>query len=169
MANMNISSPWILYYRKLQTLFRNDPGVTILYDNDRLELTVLADTGSKADALQVLLPSEKVFGNVVLRIEVKALNSAQGTSENFYADAFEGNAALAYINERDLCGMKIRYVVFRKEVVQYFTDDLGDIHGFHSTLYENLARDVLEADPGTFYCTDTEGMYLPGVPHGHWP
>ena len=48
------------------------------------------------------------------------------------------------------------YVVFKKEVVQYFNDSLGDIHGVCSTLMQDIAKDIFEDTEGVYFCTDTE-------------
>ena len=45
------------------------------------------------------------------------------------------------------------YVIFKKEVVQYFNDNLGDYNGICSTLYQELAKNVLKPQPGIFFCT----------------
>ena len=47
------------------------------------------------------------------------------------------------------------FAVFAKEVVQYYNDDLTDINGLKSTLYEDIARDVFDID-GINYCTSKE-------------
>lgn len=45
-------------------------------------------------------------------------------------------------------------MLFKKEVVQYFTDNLGDYNGYRSTLYENIARDIFGDIVGVFFCTN---------------
>ena len=48
----------------------------------------------------------------------------------------------------------ITYVVFVNEVVQYYNDNLSDIHGLRSTLYQEIAKDIFETRLGVYYCTD---------------
>jgi hypothetical protein len=48
-------------------------------------------------------------------------------------------------------------VVFVPEVVQYYTDNLGDINGFRTTLYQELAKELFgdsELSRGVYFCTD---------------
>jgi len=44
---------------------------------------------------------------------------------------------------------------------------LNDIYGNTSTLYQDIAAEVFEDQPGIFYCTDIEGKV--GKPLGEWP
>lgn len=72
-----------------------------------------------------------------------------------YKAAFEGNAAFNYLETVEgVFTNPISYVVFANEVVQFFNDDLNDIHGLKSTLYEDIARDVFEKKDGMCFCTD---------------
>ena len=81
--------------------------------------------------------------------------------EEVYMDAFEGNPALSYIVRGSLPMVDMNvYVVFKNKVVQYFNDNLMDINGFCSTLYENIARDIFEKMDGVFYCTDCEILFI---------
>lgn len=47
------------------------------------------------------------------------------------------------------------FIVFQNKVVQYWNDDLGDINGNCSTLYQTVAKDVFGDVEGIFFCTDT--------------
>jgi hypothetical protein len=54
--------------------------------------------------------------------------------------------------------------------VQFAADNLNDCHGIISTLYQNIAEELLtgEATMGVFYNTDVERANL-GMPLGEWP
>ena len=61
------------------------------------------------------------------------------------------------------------YIVFKNKVVQYFNDDLKDVNGFCSTLYQKIAKDIF-AENGcetACYCTDVSENL--GKPLGEWP
>lgn len=61
------------------------------------------------------------------------------------------------------------YVVFKNCVVQFFNDNLNDIYGNISTLYQDIAREIF-ADAeweGVFYCTDVE-THVAGMKRD-WP
>lgn len=50
------------------------------------------------------------------------------------------------------------YVVFEKEVVQYWNDNLADYNGLTSTLYQDLAKEIFEDAnlDGVYFCTDED-------------
>ena len=62
------------------------------------------------------------------------------------------------------------YVVFKNCVVQFFNDNLNDCHGVISTLYQDIAADVLtgEGAQGVYFNTDVERGQI-GKPLGEWP
>ena len=65
--------------------------------------------------------------------------------------AFDGNPAYSYSHPIE--GIDITYVVFANKVVQFFNDNMTDIHGYCTTLYEVIARELFDVK-GVFYCTD---------------
>ena len=155
MSNLKLSPPWAIYYRELNELFRRDPNVNIIFDEDTPEIKVLVQGDKKAEALMQLLPSEQEFGNVTLKITVVPANELETEPVNLIRDAFEGNAAVSYIQEApDVFSNKLNYVVFQNKVVQYYSDNLGDINGMNSTLYQDIAKRILGDLPGVSFCTD---------------
>ena len=62
------------------------------------------------------------------------------------------------------------YVVFKNCVVQVPADNLNDCHGIISTLYQDIADEVLTGPATTmcYYNTDVEVGKL-GMPLGEWP
>ena len=157
---LKLRSPWVLYERQLWALFRHDPEVSVELDEGFLKVTLRTDTQKKADALSRLMPAEPSFGNVKVKLCIVPANR---TGEKLPEDApmidilkaaFEGNEAVKEIRPvskglfRDLC-----YVVFENAVVQYEADNLADVNGNISTLYENIAREVMPNANGVFFCT----------------
>lgn len=156
MARVKLSPPWDTYYQEVNELFKDDPYVNILYDEDEKRIKLYVSDASKADALTQILPEKKEFGGVTLYIEVVPPNKAFTSSdEDLFSRAFDCNKAFAYVKTVSFPFMSggFTYVVFKNKVVQYYTDNLGDIDGFTSTLYENIARDVLDEINGVYYCT----------------
>ena len=164
MAVLKLSSPWTIFYRELDALFGKDPEVMVIFYEDELEVKLYVTDAAKAEAIAELLPSEKEFGVVTLKITVVPPNGCSirnGKIDTLRA-AFSGNPVLSYI--RTISGVfsnNLTYVVFRNEVVQYFNDSIGDINGLCSTLYQTIAKDVLGDIDGVYYCTDTPGSMLP--------
>lgn len=160
MANIKMLSPWVKYVKELEEMFLEDPTVHVVYDEDAREIRVYVDDAEKADALFRLLPNNVQFGNVELTILVIPANPAEEIREaadnaTLVERAFRDNGAFVFSRTiRGVFSNDLTYVVFRNVVVQYFTDDLGDIFGLESTLYEDIARDVFSKREGLCFCTD---------------
>ena len=181
MARLHLSAPWVIFYREVEALFSEDHEVRVIYDEMENEIKLYVDNATKANALSVLLPGEKVFGNVTLKISVVPANLTGKLNPkiSLFEAAFENNKALSYIHTIDDCGFltnSITYVVFKNKVVQFFMDDLGDINGNCSTLYQTIAKDIFGEQDGIFFCTDVlvkKSGFVPignvDEPLGEWP
>lgn len=156
MAIIKKSAPWITYYREVNALFAKDDEVFVVLDEESETLNIYVENEKKANAIQYLMPTEKNFGNVLLLIKVIPSNKGDYMVNarnplTVATDAFCDNDAVYAVT--DVSGVfPLVYVIFRKEVVQYFDDNLGDINGNCSTLYETMARDVFE-NVGINFCT----------------
>ena len=171
-------SPWVNYYRQIEALFSEDEDIKIVYDEDENEVKLYVRNAEKAAALTELLPVAKEFGNVKLLITVVPANNKFATRSWTIADAFAGNPIVNSINTiHGIMSNDITYVIFRKEVVQYYNDDLSDAHGVCSTLYEILAKEILGEMEGVYFCTDVneidywkeDDKLSLGTPLGEWP
>ena len=156
MENLNLSSPWVIFYRKIDELFKDDPEVKLVYSDEEVTLKLYVDNQEKADALTKLLPAEKEFGNVTLKIAVVPADfENKESTADLFKKAFRGNPAFSDIICSETPGsFQATYVVFAKKVVQFFSDDLTDAHGQTSTLYQELAKEVFGQIDGTYFCTD---------------
>ena len=169
--NLKISSPWVTYARKINALFDQDPEVLVEYDNDGPEVKLYVDNYAKAEALTELMPTEKTFGNIVLKITVIPANEI--TKIGLFRNAFAGNPIVDKIETVPFAeNAPINYIIFAREVVSFFNDDMNDFFGLESTLYEDLARDIFEVgDGGICFCTNVEDTQKEGLqcPLGEWP
>ena len=170
--NIGIASPWVTFARKVHCMFDTDPEVKVVWDDDLCTLKLLVESAEKAEALMAILPEKKVFGNVEITIIVVPANlEAEPTKMQLFETAFKGNPAVSYMQTVGAFGntTEIGFVVFQPEVVQFYNDNLGDIDGKMSTLYEDIARDVFEDTENVYFCTDVENQALLGRPLGEWP
>ena len=176
-VRLKLSPPWITYIHQLEALFDGDPLIAFNtgYDDNGPFVTLAVGDPDKATAIAKLLPTEKHFGNVTLRVTVdgKFSNRAFVSPKELFDTAFAKNPAYAYsVSPADegYWFFSITYVVFKNCVVQFFNDNLNDAHGLVSTLYQDIAAEVF-ADAGfngVYYCTDVETGKL-GMPLGEWP
>lgn len=166
---MNLVSPWINYYREVEALFGKDPEIKIVFDNDTCVLKIYVESPRKAEALQKLLPEKKVYGNIEMKIEIIPANDGVETIYDIVADAFNGNPVLEELIDIDTPFGKRYYAMFKNEVVQYFNDNMQDLNGLRSTLYQDLAKELLNVgDNCMFFCTEPKNAKLE-KPLGEWP
>ena len=93
--------------------------------------------------------------NIVVKILVLPANAENEDKLTLFQKAFEGNPAFSYGDSgNNSITSSFNYVVFAPEVVQFFYDNLGDINGNYSTLYQEIAKDVFGEDEGLHFCTD---------------
>lgn len=165
MAIINLSAPWITFYRKVEAMFKYDPDINVVFDAEHNNLKLFVFGTEKAEAIQKLLPPKKVFGETEMFINVYPTNTEEKISNGktrayrqyvgIFDIAFAHNPAYCY--ERNASSdlpFDIHYVVFAKRVVQYYNDDIGDVNGICSTLYQNIAEDIFVKDPSVHFCTD---------------
>lgn len=157
---LQIYSPWVIYFKKLEVLFGQDEDIKLDYDNNKRVVKMYINGQEKYEALSHLLPAEKQFGTVTLQIQLIPANKLQTSHIELFRKAFNGNPIVTDIIEisRDVIDSSndFNYVVFKKEVVQYHDDSLCDPHGNCSTLYQEVAKDVLGEPGGIYYSTDIE-------------
>ena len=101
------------------------------------------------------MPAEKTFGNVTVKLNIVPANLGSDILDLF-ARALDGNPIVTDISTVEAMGMKSAFIVFEREVVQYFNDDLSDANGVCSTLYQELAKEIFGENLGVFYSTDVQ-------------
>lgn len=182
MAKLNLLSPWVIYYHEITALFRYDSDIRIIYDEENLELKLYVENEEKATALSILLPAVKTFGKVKLKITVVPANidftiptfeeGKVPALADLYEDLFYDNPVVSFTHRvAEIYYPEMFFIVFKKEVVQYYTDNLSDIYGVHSTLYQEIAKNVFDRVDGIYFCTDVneENSKIKLSPLGEWP
>ena len=157
---INLFSPWVIYYKKLEALFGKDKDIKMTFDNNELVVKMYINGQDKYEALSQLIPAEKQFGTVTLKIQFIPANNLKQSKVDLFRKAFYGNPIVndIIVISRDVLESTndFSYVVFAKEVVQYHDDSLNDPHGNCSTLYQDIAKEVFENCDGIYFCTDKE-------------
>lgn len=154
---VKLSPPWAEFYEEVNALFGEDPAINVSYNEEQYVITLRVEDQDKADALEALLPKEKTFGNVTVKVQVIPANRTQSSRLSLFQRAFEGNPVFSNaISVPSDMGFGAEYLVFKKKVVQYFVDNLSDVNGLRSTLYQEIAKDVFGVEAGMFFSTDCE-------------
>ena len=101
--------------------------------------------------MQKLLPEEIVFGGITLNVAVDGIpsNRTFKNKKELFEVAFDENPAFAYAvcpAEEGYNWFATTYVVFKNCVVQVFADNLNDCHGVISTLYQDIADELLTGE-----------------------
>ena len=176
-VRLKILPPWTIAIRKFEALFDGDPQIACNceFGGAAPSIVLACNNGDKVAALLQILPDEISFGNVKLRVMVDGTprNRIFTSKVELFDTAFKGNPAYAYATcpaEEGYMWIGTTYVVFKNCVVQFAADNLNDCHGIISTLYQDIAEELLTgpATEGVFYNTDVERANL-GKPLGEWP
>ena len=71
-VRLKLAPPWITYMNQIQALFDGDPQIAcnINWSASKPSITLATNNGDKANALAILLPPTKIFGNVILAIDI---------------------------------------------------------------------------------------------------
>lgn len=168
---VGLASPWQEYCSELQALFAMDDEVAV----GDIEKTALGYVLSievknldKYVALSELIPEEKMFGNVKLRIDIyDVVNEIENMDKaELLEKAFAGNPIFnQMLRVRDVTGTPHCFAMFEPTVIQFYNDDLRDPNGFKTTLVQDVARDIFEeVCEGVNFCTRkiNEGEYKAG-------
>jgi hypothetical protein len=181
-ARMKLSPPWWTYVKKMEALFDGDPQIAfdVGLETQNPHVVLACNNGDKVTALRQILPYQVTFGNVTLNIIVDgvASNRTFKTKKELFDAAFKGNPVYVYsvysvypvVPTDDEYGFSMVYVVFKCCVVQYFCDNMNDCHGIESTLYQEIAKEILTGDgaQGVYFNTNVEVRKL-GKPLDEWP
>ena len=158
MAKLKLSPPWSIFYDEISAMFRPDPEVNLVMDEENKIIYVFVNNPRKSAAIRQILEQEKHFGRITLKVQVPPPDGAGdydfADGVELYAAAFEKNPRLSYVQPKTSIFDTSFYVVFKNEVVQYFNDDISDINSQCSTLSEYIARDIFVGDELPNFNTD---------------
>ena len=165
---VRLSPPWYGWANEVKAIFENDQDITVadLEETDGkggYVLTIDATTEEKADALRVMLPIIKNFGNINVDIEI----TMNGTPIDYVAERssipetidwinqlFDGSGDVVDAQCYELFGGYVGFVVCPARIIQFYNDDITDVNGNTTMLFADAARDVLEVPAGVNFCTE---------------
>ena len=162
---LKLAAPWTTLYRELEMLFEKDDEITTFFDEYNVAIKIYVANEKKAQALSNIIPEEKIFGNVNLKIEVippngEVIKSSErresifnGSYYNDFVEAFDNNPIVKSINTVGAnVFIPFTFIEFVPEVVQFYNDNMANMYGIASVLYEEIARDIFEM-VGVFFST----------------
>lgn len=158
--NVNIEAPWYTFNKKLKALFEKDADIVVseVYESDGdtdYAFDIEVKNHEKFVALDRLMPSIKVFGNVSLGIVLYDEENQENDVLGLFETLFKGNPIFNSTKSSvDPAGMAWNYVVFNPDVIQFYDDNLADYCGNYNGLAQDVATEVFEENSrGVFFCT----------------
>lgn len=159
---IKLSPPWTTVEKKIRALFKGDEDITIkpmkrLADGN-LELSLEGPDACKMIALNSIMKTKYNFGNFNLNLVFKTtdkkdinpikINEWFNNLYSIYEDAFCSTATVIDVKDvQDRTGAENVIIEFKKEVVQFFNDDLTDFYGNWNGLYTDIATDIFIYNP----------------------
>ena len=162
-ATAQLSPPWYSYQRKVLALFGRDPEVRVrdLYkvDENNFTLFIIVRTEVKAQAIRALLPRVVEVGGATITSRIfipvddcEVRLERKGTDIQLIKEAFTGNPIFDRVEPGPPGLSSWSFCIFRKEVIQFWDDDISNFYGLHTTLAETIALDILR-DVNVQFCT----------------
>lgn len=152
--DMKLSAPWMIYFNQIKAMFSEDIAVKAVWDGATYTIKLYVDGEEKAEALSQLLPQTKQFGNIEVTITIIPANKLNDSKVSLFQKAFDGNPAVVDITTFDTPFGTNSFVVFAPKVVQYYNDDMYDLNGICSTLYQELAKSLFGEFANIHFCTE---------------
>ena len=161
---IKLSPTWYTYHREINALFGKDPDI-IIKDLEKTgeglySYMMLISNVEKAAAIKAILPSSVTFANITVNVcilgpDEDTIVPMTGSEDEIYKAAFSGNPMVVQIVEKKIISISIWYCVFKKEIVQFWNDDLSDYRGNFSALPSDIAKEFLISEHMQF-CVSAE-------------
>ncbi|MCL2336141.1 MAG: hypothetical protein FWC60_01840 [Firmicutes bacterium] len=154
-----LSPPQYTYYNYIKHSIGNDPCVNVAdmkeMGGGNYVIPIHVQGHERAVALATILELHKSMGNLSIDIEIFCGNQMVTPSENtensesllkLYEQALSTNRyfACAKINEL-LPGYPSIFPVFKKEVIQFYNDDLSDLYRNFNGVAADVFREVFKS------------------------
>ena len=142
---ITLSAPWDIYRKKLLALFDKDEDIEVKGVTNDYELHIVSSNIRKFNALRNLLPPIKTFGNVTLRIIIDYKEEQAFNYRQAIKDLFNDNGRVTQIVDvKDPASISHVFVLFKPEVIQFFSDNMFDYNGLWSGLAQDLCTEIFE-------------------------
>jgi len=154
---VGLSPPCYTFHNYLKHSIGRDQHVDVLEmeeisDDDYL-ISIEVMCKNKAIALATLLVPCKNFGNINVRVKVlhcgrtvKPYCRPLGARNliSIYEEALDTNYYFEFVESEEFWGSTVIYPVFKKEVIQFYNDDLSDLFENFNGVAAMVFAEVLE-------------------------
>lgn len=143
---VGMSSPWVHYARQLGMLLTADDTTVemVSIDDTKKKVIIRSESLDKVTAFMELLPKIIIFDTVALYIDIIPANKPDTVA--MFKTIFNNSPIVDKIVTIQPEGTSnpFTYILFKKEVAEYWDDNLGNPHGFMFDLYQNIADNVFD-------------------------
>lgn len=146
--NLSISAPWVTYHKQVYNLFKDDVEIDVddtlsETESGNYEFTISSKNGDKLYAIERLLGYGTSFGNVKVNIKYGYENMEEVDWPSIWERAFSGNPLFQEVIRYDTPVLgKGGYAVFKKEIMSFYDDNLGDYCGNSHFIVADVVRDL---------------------------
>jgi len=158
---VKLSPPWYTFFNFLKHSIGKDRCVEVLemkeISDSNFIIQVEVRSLKKALALADILLRCKSFGNIIVRVEVLHCGQAVKPTGQFddicrvievFKDALGTNHYFECIEFRTIFDSEVIFPVFKKEVIQFFNDDLSDLYSNFNGVAAHVFSEVLKEQIG---------------------
>ena len=160
----SISPPWCTLYSKFEAMFGDDPEIILDLTDVEGGCAIVFESrnATKLDALEKMLIPEFTFGNIKVTLQFKVSNDVASNAYDACIDALTGNPMFENIIQRafmpgqdpdQVC------VIMKKEIVQFFDDNLNDFYGNTNLLPTDITREIFKANEALNFSISNENPY----------
>ena len=143
---LGLSAPWVTYQGLVATLFKDDADITVSYlDEDEKTFTVSCSNPDKYMLLSKYLKPSATFGNVTVTVKLEYTGTdpiKRGIADDM-KKLFAGNPILEDVMEADTPFGDMVYLLFTRNAVGFYNDDLSNPWGNTNFLACDVAKAVL--------------------------
>lgn len=150
--NERLSPPWYIYHKKLRSLFEEDDQVNIGEleqgpDGQYTAEITVSDKEKQAALQQIILQNVKM-GNINITYTFADPQDIPQADDDVSLETFivafkENPILVKTATAQTLSGNLQYYAIFKKEVIQFFADNISDYYGNYNGLAVDIAREVL--------------------------
>lgn len=164
LEKVGLQSPWVTHWNFVKAMFARDEEINVTEirevppndENDKglYEFDVESGNEEKIIAIRSILTNLIEMGNITLRININftgtgglnAVKDEEDITIETYKKAFENNLTLFdTISIKDVAGYVHEWVVFARDVVSFYNDDLLDPWGMWNGLYKDIAEQIFNS------------------------
>ena len=160
---VGLQSPWIILHKGIYNLLSQDPDITVAPNmidagNGVYETHISSSNYEKLTALKKILINETKMGNITARLVFDYAAPTDDIEVEDWRTAFEGNPLFKDIVPVSTpTGSEVDYVLFSRDILTYYVDDLSDLYGNKHIIVADLVNQVANETIGINICTEYDG------------